>query len=83
MDLILPFLILTIYFFDELCWCNSHIFLELSAEKVHVGKITKLRDLRNGIAFQSEKITGVIDLELNDVFLRGDTVYFLEKLLKI
>ena len=55
----------------------------MSAEKVHVGKITKLRDLRNGIAFQSEKITGVIDLELNDVFLRGDTVYFLEKLLKI
>ena len=55
----------------------------MSAEKVHVGKITKLRDLRNGVAFKPKKVTGVIDLELNDVFLRGDTVYYLKQLLKI
>ena len=57
--------------------------LELPAKEINIGKITKLRDLRNGVAFKPKKVTGVIDLELNDVFLRGDTVYFLEKLLKI
>ena len=70
-------------FVYKLRWRNAHIFLELSAEKIHVGKITKLRDLRNGIAFKPKKVTSMVDLELNDVFLRGDTVYFLEKLLKI
>ena len=55
----------------------------MPTKEINIGKITKLRDLRNGIAFKPKKVTSMVDFELNDVFLRGDTVYFLEKLLKI
>ena len=67
----------------KLRWRNAHVLFELPTKEINIGKITKLRDLRNGIAFKPKKVTSMVDLELNDVFLRGDTVYFLKQLLKI
>ena len=41
---------------------NPHIFLELSAEKADVGKITKLGNLCYGVPFKAKQVTGVIEL---------------------
>ena len=70
-------------FFNELSWGDSHIFLELSTKEIHIGKIAKLGNLCDSISFKAQQITCVVDFELNDIFLRRNSVYFLEQLLKI
>ena len=54
------FLFRGLIFFNKLRRRDSDIFFELSAEKVDVGKITKLRNLRNSISFQTEQVAGVV-----------------------
>ena len=69
--------------FNELRRRETDVLFELAAEKVYVAEAAHLGDLGDGIKLGPQQITGIVELEPDDVFFGWQAVASNEKAFQV